>query len=194
MAYTQAPIETDLYMEIPHGIETTEGNTKDYVLQLLANIYGQKQAGRVWNHYLVSKLESIVFTQSCLDECVFYRDDIVFTVYVDDGIFLGTFDDQLSHVIKELMDIGLQMEDQGHLTNYIGVNIKQLPDGLYKFSQRTLIDSIMDDVGLTLQDFTKPVPAKCTLQLHAFQDSPPFHEEWNYWSAVGKLNYLGQTS
>jgi hypothetical protein len=71
MAYTQAPIETDLYMEIPHGIEMTEGNTKDYVLQLLANLYGQKQAGRVWNQYLVSKLESIGFTQSHIDECVF---------------------------------------------------------------------------------------------------------------------------
>ena len=109
MAYTQAPIETDLYMEIPQGIETTEGNTKDYVLQLLANLYGQKQAGRVWNQYLVSKLESIGFTQSRIDECVFYRDDIIFIIYVDDGIFLGTSDDQLSHVIKELTDIGLQI-------------------------------------------------------------------------------------
>jgi hypothetical protein len=41
MAYTQAPIEMVLYMEIPHGIEMEEGNTKDYVLQLLANIYHQ---------------------------------------------------------------------------------------------------------------------------------------------------------
>ena len=86
MAYAQAPIEMDLYMEIPHEIEMTEGNTKDYVLQLLANIYGQKQAGRVWNQYLVSKLESIGFTQSHIDECVFYRDNIIFIVYVDNGI------------------------------------------------------------------------------------------------------------
>ncbi|KAL7474731.1 hypothetical protein ACHAW6_000689, partial [Cyclotella cf. meneghiniana] len=73
MAYTQALIEMDLYMEIPHGIETTEGNSKDYILQLLANINGQKEAGWVWNQYLVSKLESIGFTQSQFDECVYYR-------------------------------------------------------------------------------------------------------------------------
>ena len=46
MAYTQAPIETDLYMEIPQGIEMTEGNTKDYVLQLLATfMVRSKQKG-----------------------------------------------------------------------------------------------------------------------------------------------------
>ena len=75
----------DLYMEIPHGIEMTQGNTKD-VLQLLANLYSQKQAGRVWNQYLVSKLESIGFTQSRIDECVFYRDNIFFIVNMDGGI------------------------------------------------------------------------------------------------------------
>ncbi|KAL7477493.1 hypothetical protein ACHAW6_003301, partial [Cyclotella cf. meneghiniana] len=89
-------------MEIPYGIETTKSSTKDYVFQLLANIYGQKQAERVWNQYLVRKLESIGFTQSQIDKCVFYRDDIIFIVYIDDGIFLGSSDDQLSHILREL--------------------------------------------------------------------------------------------
>ena len=194
MAYTQAPIETDLFMEIPYGIETTKGNTHDYVLQLLANIYGQKQAGRVWNQFLVQKLESIGFVQSKIDECVFYRQDVIFIVYVDDGIFLGKSDDQLTDIIKELTDTGLEIDDQGHPADYVGVNIKDLPDGSYVFSQKTLIDAIIDDVGLTSNDYTKPVPAKCTLRLHGFLDSPPFDQDWNYRSVVGKLNYLAQTS
>ncbi|KAL7484860.1 hypothetical protein ACHAW6_010466, partial [Cyclotella cf. meneghiniana] len=194
MAYTQAPIETDLYMEIPNGIETTTGNTRDYVLQLLANIYGQKQAGRVWNQFLVQKLESIGFTQSTIDECVFYRDDIIFIVYVDDGIFLGQSDDQFTVIIKELTEIGLEVEDQGHPADYVGVNIKRLSDGSYAFSQKTLIDTIIADVGLTRNDYTKPVPAKCTQRLHAFLDSPPFNQDWSYRSVVGKLNFLAQTS
>ncbi|KAL7477192.1 LOW QUALITY PROTEIN: hypothetical protein ACHAW6_003006 [Cyclotella cf. meneghiniana] len=191
MAYTQSPIETDLYMAVPHGIETIEGNTKDYVLKLLANIHGQKQAARVRTQYL---LESIGFTQSCIDEYVFYRDEIIFIIYLDDGIFLGTSDDQLSYIIKEFTDIGLQIKDQGHLADYVGVNIKWLPDGSYKFSQQTLIDSIIANMGVTFQDFTKPVPAKCTLRLHTFLALPPFQEEWNYRSAVGKLKYHGQMS
>jgi hypothetical protein len=60
-AYPQAPIEFDMYMDLPQGIETRHGNSKDHVLKLLSNIYGQKQAGRVWNGYLCEKLCDIGF-------------------------------------------------------------------------------------------------------------------------------------
>jgi hypothetical protein len=75
MAYPQAPIKMDMYMELPLGIHTKHGNSKDHVLKLLANIYGQKQAGRVWNSYLATKLWEINFKQSLIDDCVFYQDD-----------------------------------------------------------------------------------------------------------------------
>jgi len=89
-AYPQAPIETDMYMELPKGIETCHGFSKDHFLMLLSNMYGQKQTGRVWNSYLVEKLCSIGFQPSLIDECVFFHDDVIFIVYVDDGIFLGS--------------------------------------------------------------------------------------------------------
>ena len=56
MAYPHAPVEMDIYMELPQGIWTKTGNPKYHVLKLLKNIYGQKQAGREWNSYLVDKL------------------------------------------------------------------------------------------------------------------------------------------
>jgi hypothetical protein len=59
MTYPQAPIKCDMYMELPHGVQVAEGDSKDYVLKLLKNIYDQKQAGRVWNEFLVSKLSSL---------------------------------------------------------------------------------------------------------------------------------------
>jgi hypothetical protein len=71
-AYPQAPFEFDMYMELPLGIETRHGNSKDHVIQLLLNLYGQKQVGRrVWNQYLVEKLHNIGFEPSLVDECVF---------------------------------------------------------------------------------------------------------------------------
>ncbi len=42
MAYPQASIEMNMYMELPTGIHTKHRNSKDHVLKLLANIYGQK--------------------------------------------------------------------------------------------------------------------------------------------------------
>ncbi len=79
-------------MELPQGIQTAHGNSKDHMLKLEKNIYGQKQAGRVGNLFLVDKLMSIGFIPSLIDDCVFCCNDIIFTVYVDDGIFLGSND------------------------------------------------------------------------------------------------------
>ena len=53
MAYTQAPIECELYMTLPQGVSTWFGHAKDYVLCLVNNIHGQKQGGIVrYSHIL----------------------------------------------------------------------------------------------------------------------------------------------
>jgi hypothetical protein len=162
-------------------------------LKLEKNIYDQKQAGRVWNSFLVDKLTSIGFTTSLIDDCVFFCGEIIFMVYVDNGIFLGINDLHLQEVIKEIQNLGLNIEDQGHPADYVGVNIKKLKDGHYEFTQRALIDSIINDVGLK-DAKVKPVPAKVSLQLHTFKDKPTFNLNFKYRSAVGKLNYLAQTT
>jgi hypothetical protein len=68
MAYPRAPIEMDIYMELPQGIQTKHGNSKEHVLKLEKNIYGQKQGGCMWNSFLVDKLTSIGFTTSLIDD------------------------------------------------------------------------------------------------------------------------------
>ncbi len=42
MAYPQAPIKMNIYMELPQGIQTKHMNPKDHVLKLEKNIYSQK--------------------------------------------------------------------------------------------------------------------------------------------------------
>ena len=46
LAYPQADVECDLYMEIPKEFEAGE-NSNQYCLQILKNIYGQKKAGHM---------------------------------------------------------------------------------------------------------------------------------------------------
>ncbi len=64
---------------------------------------------------------------------------------------------------------------------------------MYEFTQHTLINATIYDVGLK-DAKVKPVPAKVSLQLHAFKDEPSFDLDFNYRSAVGKLNYQAQTT
>ena len=102
MAYAQAPIETDIYMDLPHGIEIKYGHSKDYFLKLTKNIYGQKQAGRVCNQYLLDKLISIGFHRSLVDEFLFWRGTTIFLVYVDNGLVLDMKESRLTNFSKEL--------------------------------------------------------------------------------------------
>ena len=89
LAYPQAPIECDLYMKMPRGIVVPGYNSKKYCLKLVKNIYGQKQAGRVWNNYLCEGLTNLAFEKSAIDECVWYKGTTVFMYFVDDGILCG---------------------------------------------------------------------------------------------------------
>ena len=61
MAFTQADVERDLYMELPKnfsvpGTKITHADKDKYVLKLVKNLYGQKQAGKVWYDHLKKKL------------------------------------------------------------------------------------------------------------------------------------------
>jgi hypothetical protein len=62
-----------------------------------------------------------------------------------------------------------------------------------KFTQPALIDSIIEDTGIS-NSKTKPVPAKVSLQLHAFKNEQLFDLDLNYSAVVGNLNYLAQTT
>jgi hypothetical protein len=184
MAYPQTPIKMVMYMELPTGIHTKHRNSKDHVLKLLANIYGQKQAGCVWNSYLVTKLQEINFKQSLIDDCVFYWDAVIFIVYVNNGIFLGPSDQQLHDIINELRNLKLSIEDQGHPADYVGVSIKKCKNGIIKLSQQALTDSIISDVALN-DSKVKAVPAKVSKILHAHLDKPPFSLNFGYRSVIG---------
>ena len=165
----------DMYMESPAGITTKYINSKDYVLKLLANIYGQQEAGGVWNQYLVDKLLLVGFEQSKIDECIFYCNCVIFIAYVDDGLYLGNYDWQFTDIIKELVDLGYNIEDQGHPANYVGVNICKTKEGYYEFTQCSLIESIISGIGLESANIMKKtVPSKVSVPLYAFSSSPEF--------------------
>jgi Reverse transcriptase (RNA-dependent DNA polymerase) len=71
-AFTQALVETDLYIEIPRGCDIgVEHNNKDWALKVLNNIYGQRQAGKVWYDHLTDGLiNKMGFQQSKNDLCI----------------------------------------------------------------------------------------------------------------------------
>lgn len=88
-AFPQAPVEKDLYMRIPKGLEPDKGRVQDYVLKVNKNVYGQKQAGRVWNQYLVKKLKEVGFQPSKVDQCILYKGRMIYVLCTEDSILTG---------------------------------------------------------------------------------------------------------
>ena len=161
LAYPQAPAEKPLYMKIPKGMEVREGNNEDYVLMLHQNVYGQKNAGRVWNKYLVDKLVNVLkFKQSTVDECVFYRGNVLYVLYTDDSILAGPNRDEIEQVLKELKEAKLDITDEGDVKDFLGVNIEKQNDGTIHMTQPHLIDQILKDLNMNGDDVKiKDTPA-----------------------------------
>jgi Reverse transcriptase (RNA-dependent DNA polymerase) len=197
-AFAQAPVERTLYMKIPAGVEIEGGlNVKDHVLKIHRNIYGQKQAGRVWNKFLVRKLVTkLGFKQSRVDECVFYRGNVLYVLYTDDSLIAGPDPDEINQVIQELQDKAkLSITVEGDLADFLGVNIERKKDGTIHLSQPHLIDQILEDLRLKDEEVkVKTTPAATSKLLCRHSDSPSFDNSFNYRSVIGKVNYLEKAS
>ena len=111
LAFTQAQVEIDLLnMQVPWGFHVPGAlSDNDYVLKVQKNIDGQKQAGLVWNKYLVSKLTSkaIGLMQSTVNKCVFYnKGRSIYVLYTNSSILMaGPDKSELDQIIEDMKNV-----------------------------------------------------------------------------------------
>jgi hypothetical protein len=109
----------------PHLIVQCRGlifegcHRETHCLKLLKNLYGQKQAGRVWHEYLVEGLIERHFKQSIVDNCVFYKGSTMLLVYVDDAIICGPSSRVIDEIIASLKK-DYDVTDEGEIDDYLG--------------------------------------------------------------------------
>ncbi|KAG7339612.1 reverse transcriptase RNA-dependent DNA polymerase [Nitzschia inconspicua] len=130
------------------------------------------------------------------NDCVFYRGSTVLLVYTDDCIIIDKeSQSNIDTLFKELTQ-HFNVEDEGQLSDYLGVQISMPEQGQYQFTQPHLIDSILEDLGLWPQDHKlapakpKDTPAVPSSILGPDLDSESYQGNWNYKSVIGKLNFL----
>jgi hypothetical protein len=194
LAYPQADIETELFMKLPRGIEIPGVSNDTHCLRLKKNIYGQRQAGRVWVKHLQAGLRNIGFTPSKVDECVWYRDDVIFTFYVDDGIAWSPNEASVDKFLSDFRNEKLagakyDIEDKGNISDYLGIHFEETNDGKIHLSQPHLIQEIIDEVGVP--NFKpRATPALSSRILQRDLSGTEFDMNFNYRSIIGKLNFL----
>ena len=203
LAFTQVPVDREIFMKTPKGFDMEDGNDKDYVLKLHKNVCGQKQAGRAWNKCLTDILvNKLKFEQSTSDECAFCRGKTMCALHADDSILAGPNEAEIDQIIKEMKQAQLDTTVEGDIQDFLGVNIERKKDGSIHLTQPHLIDQTLKDLHL---DRDKPInknlhkkapltPAASSQTLKRHSDSKPFDNSFNYKSVIGKLNYLEKGS
>ena len=193
LAFPQAEVECEMYMKLPKGFEVDKDG--DYVLRLNKNLYGMKQAGRVWNKYLVERLLRIGFKQSEHDECLFYRGNVIYVLYTDDSILMGTNEKELDEVIALIEAQGLELTVEGDISDFLGVELKREADGSINCTQPQLIKKILEDLRLAGDGVaTKEVPARVGKVLGKESNTKRFDGHFDYRSVIGKINYLEKST
>ena len=120
-AYTQAPIDTEVYMHLPPGFETDD----DEVLKLKKNLYGLKQGGYNFWVKLRDFLISQEFHQSEHDHCAFIKDGIVVLSYVDDCPIFAQKGKSIKTLIEAFKDAKFDFTEEGSVSSYLGVEINR---------------------------------------------------------------------
>ena len=72
--------------------------------------------------------------------------------------------------------------------------MEHVPKGDIKLSQPLLIDQIIDEMHISKRIAGKQTPAAATKILRRDETAPSFDQRFNYWRAVGKLNFLEKST
>ena len=123
---------------------------KTHALKFVHNIYGQKQAGRVWNKYMDQGMWEIGFKPSSFNPCLYYRGFIIFLVYIDDCIIFSPDGQSIDALIVDLQACSHQftIDNQSDIGDLLGIQVQRLSDGTIQLTQPQLIDSIIKDLHL----------------------------------------------
>ena len=163
---------------------------------LTKNIYGQKQAGRVWNKYLDNGLEEISFKPSKMDPCLYFHGCITLLVYIDDCVMFGPDLARLDKVIKEMRTSSkkFRVEDLGNVKDFLGIQVTTSNNKTITLNQPQLIYSILKDVKFQNNTKEKDTPPLSSAILQKDTHSKPFNNDFHYQRVIGKLNFLEKST
>ena len=106
------------------------------------------------NTVLEKGLHQVGFQSSCVDLCLFYHNDVVFQVYINDCVLFSPSKKAIDQAIKDLRNPSKPRDriftqgDQGDTNEILGIQVKRDEDGTIHLSQPQLIDSILKDTHL----------------------------------------------
>nr|GEZ49955.1 retrovirus-related Pol polyprotein from transposon TNT 1-94 [Tanacetum cinerariifolium] len=187
-AFLYWEIEKEVYVTQPKGFE--DPHNPKHVYRVVKALYGLHQAPRAWYARLSIFLLKHHYKRGTIDKTLFLKKDsrhiILVQVYVDDIIF-GSTNKAWCDEFEVLMKGEFEMSDMGELTFFLGLQVKQFPDGIFisqdKYVKDMLKKFYMKSVRTTTTPYEVPKPKS--------KDEPDDVVNVHlYRSMIGSLMYL----
>jgi hypothetical protein len=125
-AYLNSPMDKEIYLRIPDGYsQHVDSNFVLPVLRLRKGLYGLKQAGKLWNNFLVGRLSRLNFRPSTSDPGLFVHISSVLAfivLHVDDLLLLIKDQDLRGATVKNMNQL-FKIKDLGIPEKILGCGI-----------------------------------------------------------------------
>ncbi|KAI3746902.1 hypothetical protein L6452_09344 [Arctium lappa] len=187
-AFLNGILHEEVYVAQPEGF--IDPKNPDHVYVLDKALYGLKQAPRAWYDTLTQFLLASGFKKGTVDTTLFLKkqgdDMILIQIYVDDIIF-GSTNPKFCKKNSRIMESRFEMSMMGELNFFLGLQVKQLPEGIL-INQSKYIRDILKKFNMTDSSVMKTPMATGTL-LDADLSGKSVDQKV-YRSMIGSLLYL----
>ncbi|GJW59230.1 retrovirus-related pol polyprotein from transposon TNT 1-94 [Tanacetum coccineum] len=187
-AFLNGFINEEVYVAQPPGfIDFAKPN---YVYKLRKALYGLKQAPKAWYDRLKAFLIKHNYSMGMVDNTLFTKKKdsniIIVQIYVDDIIFGSTCQEMCDDFAKIMHD-EFEMSMMGELNFFLGLQIKQLDDGIF-FNQSKYIKEMLKKFGL---EDSKPIKTPISTETKLTRDEEGESvDNTKYRGMIGSLLYL----
>ncbi|GJT62077.1 retrovirus-related pol polyprotein from transposon TNT 1-94 [Tanacetum coccineum] len=187
-AFLNGFINEEGYVAQPPGfIDFAKPN---HVYRLKKALYGLKQAPKAWYDRLKAFLIKHDYTMRMVDNTLFTKKKEpnlnTVQIYVDDIIFGSTCQEMCDDFTKIMQD-EFEMSMMGKLNFFLGLQIKQLKDGIF-FNQSKYIKEILKKFRL---EDSKPMKTPMSMETKLTKDEESESvDNTKYRGMIGSLLYL----
>nr|GEV73009.1 hypothetical protein [Tanacetum cinerariifolium] len=187
-AFMYGTIKEEVYVCRPPRFENPD--YPDKVYKVVKSLYGLHQAPRAWYETLANYLLENGFQRGKIDQTLFIKrqkgDILLFQIYVDDIIF-GSTNKDLCKDFEKLMKDKFQMSSMSELTFFLGLQVKQKPNGIF-ISHDKYVAKVLRKFGLTdRKSASTPIDNEKPLHKDLDGEDVDVH---TYRSMIGSLMYL----
>ncbi|GJR58748.1 putative ribonuclease H-like domain-containing protein [Tanacetum coccineum] len=187
-AFLYGTIDEEVYVSQPPGFVDPDHPKKVY--KVVKALYGLHQAPRAWYATLSTFLEENGYRRGAINKTLFIKKDkkdiMVVQVYVYDIIF-GSTRKSWCDEFEALMKGRFQMSSMGELTFFLGLQVKQKPDGLFISQDRYVAEMLKKFDLASMKTTITLMETKVALT----KDEEAAHVDVHlYKSMIGSLMYL----